>query len=77
MMIWANKNHLAGLDELQRQIQLQAMGITLGVGLVLGMAYVNLAQHNYLTGHAEISHRVMLMALGYLLAVFLGVRKYQ
>src|SRR5579862_7914939 len=33
-VILVNKNYLAELDELQRKVQLNSMGITLGVGLV-------------------------------------------
>ena len=38
-MIYANKQHLLGMDEMQRYIQHEAMALTLGVGLVLGMSY--------------------------------------
>ena len=76
-MIWANKNHLAGLDELQQKIQLQAMGISMGIGLVLGLAYSNLAKNGFFGGEAEISHLVMLIAISYLISVFIGARRYQ
>ena len=33
-MILANKKYLADLDELQRKVQLNSMGITLGAGLI-------------------------------------------
>src|SRR5580698_9228078 len=36
-MILANKKYLAELDELQRKVQLNSMGITLGVGLIAGV----------------------------------------
>jgi hypothetical protein len=76
-MIWANKVHLQGLDELQQKIQLQAMALSLGVGLVLGIAYSSLDVANIISTPAEISHLVMLMGLTYLLGTILGVRKYQ
>lgn len=76
-MIWANKKHLSGLDELQQKIQLQAMGMSMGIGLVLGLAYSNLAKNGYLGGEAEITHLVMLMAVSYLISMFIAVRKYQ
>lgn len=76
-MIWANKEHLKSLDELQQRIHLEAMGVTLGVGLVIGLAYSNLDVSNVIGADAEISHLVILMGLTYLAGVFIGTRKYQ
>lgn len=76
-MIWANKEHLKSLDELQQRIQLEAMGIALGVGLVVGMAYSNLDISNVISSDAEISFLVIVVALTYLASVFLGTRKYR
>ena len=76
-MIMANKRHLDGLDELQRKIQLEAMGIALGVGLVGGMAYSTMDVTNVIPGDAEISFLVILISLTYLASVVLGVRKYK
>lgn len=76
-MILANKNHLQGLDEMQQRIQLEAMGITLGVGLVVGLAYSNLDVSNLIAFDAEISHLVILMGLTYLAAIVIGTRKYR
>jgi uncharacterized protein YacL len=76
-MIWANKIHLNGLDELQQKIQLQAMALALGVGLVIGLAYSNLDVTNLINSDAEISHLVILMGLTYIVGTVLGVRKYQ
>ena len=76
-MIMANKRYLDGLDELQRKIQLEAMALCLGVGLVAGLGYSSLDVTNVIPVHAEISHLVMLMALTYLAGIFLGRRKYQ
>jgi hypothetical protein len=76
-MILANRRQLRGLDELQQQIQMQAMGLTLGVGLVAGLAYSTLDITNLIPGDAEISHLVILMGLTYLLGTILGSRKYR
>jgi hypothetical protein len=76
-MILANKTHLQGLDELQQRIQLEAMALALGVGLVLGLAYSTADITNLIPFDAEISHLVMLLGLTYLVGVFLGRRKYQ
>ena len=76
-MIRANKEHLKSLDELQQRIQLEAMGIALGVGLVVGLAYSNLDINNVISQDAEISFLVVLVALTYLASVFIGTRKYR
>lgn len=76
-MITALRRHLNGLDELQRKIQLEAMALCLGVGLVGGMAYSTLDVTNLIPFDAQISHLVILMSLTYLAGVLLGNRKYQ
>ena len=65
-MIVANKDHLRSLDEMQQKIHLEAMGVTLGVALVVGLAYSNLDISNIISFDAEISHLVILMGLTYL-----------
>ena len=75
-MIVANKQHLDGLDELQRKIQLEAMAIALGVGLVAGLAYSTLDVANVIAGDAEISFLVILISLTYIGGVLIGRRKY-
>ncbi len=76
-MILANKRHLKGLDEMHQKIQLEAMALSLGVGLVVGLAYSNLDVTNLITADAEISHLVIVMGLTYLFGVIAGQRKYQ
>ena len=76
-MIAANKNHLRSLDEMQQKIYLEAMGLALGVGLVVGLAYSNLDVTNVIAFDAEISHLVILVALTYLSAVVALNRKYR
>lgn len=76
-MILANKRHLNGLDELQKKIQLEAMALCLGVGLVAGLGYSTLDVTNLIAQDAEISHLIILMGLTYLAGIFLGNRKYR
>ena len=76
-MIVANKTHLKGLDEMQQRIQLEAMAIALGVGLVLGLAYSAADTTNLIAFDAEISHLVMLIGLTYLAGIFFGHRNYR
>ena len=76
-MILANRRHLKGLDEMQQKIQLEAMALSLGVGLIGGLAYSNLDLTNLITFDAEISHLVILMALAYMVGIGAGTRRYR
>ena len=77
VMIVANKRQLQSLDEMQQRIQRDAMGVTLGVGLVLGLSYSNLDINNLISGDAEISVLVLIMGLTYGLTILLVGRKYR
>jgi hypothetical protein len=76
-MILANKNSLKGLDEMQQKIQLEAMALSLGVGLVIGLGYSMMDVSNLISFDAEISHLVILVGLTYGAGIFAGRRKYQ
>lgn len=73
----ANRRHLKGLDEMQQKIQLEAMALSLGVGLIGGLAYSNLDVTNLIAFDAEISHLVILMALTYMAGIASGVRRHR
>lgn len=77
MMILVNVKHLANLDELQRKVTMDAMGITLGVGLIAGIAYEQLEDIKLITFEPEINHLIMLMAVTYIISIMFGNRKYQ
>lgn len=77
MMIMVNKQHLIDLDELQQKIQLNAMGLSLGIGLIVGISYSTLETTGLISSHAEISHLIIVMALTYMIGIILGNRKYQ
>ncbi|WP_144392378.1 hypothetical protein [Pleionea sediminis] len=76
-MIRANIMHVKGLDELHQKIQLEAMGITLGLTLIVGIAYTTLDITNVIPFDAKISFLVIFMGLSYLIAVILGTRRYR
>ena len=76
-MILANIKLLNGLDELQRKIQLEAMGITLGLAVVTGLAYSSLDQTNIISYNAEISHLLILIGITYLAAILIGNSRYK
>lgn len=76
-MILANKRHINGLDEMQKKIQLEAMALALGVGIVAGLSYSLLDQTNLIQADAEISHLVILIGLTYATAIFIGRIRYK
>ena len=76
-MILAVKRYLKGLDEMQQKIQLDAMALSLGVGLVVGLGYSSMDQTNLIPFNAEISHMIMLMSITYIVGIFAGLRKYR
>ena len=76
-MIFANMRYINGLDELQRKIQLEAMGLALGVAVVAGISYSTLDTLNLISFDAEISHLIMLVGITYLIATITGNRRYR
>lgn len=77
MMILANRNLFNDLDELQRKIQLEAMGITLGLAVVVGLVYSLLDATNLIPYDAEISGLVMFIGITYFAATVLNSRRYR
>mgnify|MGYP003631169601 FL=1 len=75
-LIWAHIKHLTALDELQKKIQLDAMGIALGVGIVGGLSYSVMDIANVISGDAEIGFLVMLISVSYMIALLVGKKRY-
>jgi hypothetical protein len=76
-MIVANIRHYSGLDELEQKIQVEAMAIALGVGIVGGLSYSLLDTTNIISGDAEISVLVILISLTYLAGILIGKIRYR
>ncbi len=76
-MILANKRHLKALDEMQQKIQLEAMALTLGAGLVVGLSYSTLDITNIISFDAEIAHLVIFMGLTYLAGIIVSQFRYR
>ena len=76
-MIRLFRQYLLRLDELQRKIQLDAMALSLGVGVVFGVSYEMLEDIKLITFEPEISHLHLLMCLTYFIGIILGNRRYQ
>ena len=76
-MIVAIRRHLRGLDELHRKIFLDAAALSMGVGLVVGLAYELFEDIKLISHQPEISHIVMLMSVTFMVGMISGHRKYQ
>ena len=76
-MIRMFRQYLLRLDELQRKIQLDAMALSLGVGIVVGVSYELLEDIKLITFEPEISHLILLMCLTYGIGIILGNKRYQ
>ena len=76
-MIRVFKQFLLGLDELQRKIHLDAMALSLGIGLVFGGSYEMLEDIKLIPFQPEIPHLLTVMYLTYAVGAILGIRKYQ
>ena len=75
-LICAHIKHLTALDELQKKIQLEAMAIALGVGIVGGLSYSVMDIANVISGDAEIAFLVMLISISYMIALTVGKKRY-
>ncbi len=76
-MMYAHKEHLLSLDEMQRKVQLESMALALGVAVVVGLAYSNLDIANIIRADAEISYLVMLIGVTYMISLFFANRRYR
>ncbi len=76
-MILANKKYLMELDELQRQVQLNSMGITLGVALVAGVPFSVMDAYHVIPFHANIAYLLILMSLTFAVSNLYGTRRYR
>ena len=76
-LIMGKKKWLKQLDELQLKIQLDAMAMALGVGIVGGLSYSLMDITNLIPMDAEISVLVIAISLTYLAGSIIGTRRYE
>lgn len=76
-MIIANIQHIKLQDEMMQKVQLEAMGISLGVAIVGGIAFSMLDVTNLIPFDAEIGGLVGLIGLTYLVTVYVNIRRYK
>ena len=76
-MLVMNKKYIDGLDEMQRKVNLDAMALALGVGVVGGVSYSTLDIVNVIPFDAEIGFLIMLMSVTYITAIIVGSIRYK
>jgi len=76
-MIVANKKYIAELDELQRKVQLDSMGITLGVALIAGVPFSVMDAYHLIPFHADIAYLLILMSLTFAVSSLFGTWRYR
>ena len=75
--ILAHAHYLRGLDELQRKIQVDAIAIALGAGLVAGFAYAAADIAVLITVDANIALFSTLVAVVYIIGIAVGTLRYR
>lgn len=75
-MVLANRRLMEDLDELERKVQLEAMALTLGLTLIVGIAYSLMDTSNLIPWDAEIAFLVMFMGIFYIVALVTNTKRY-
>lgn len=75
-MVWTYRRLMGLLDELERKIQLESMGITLGLTLVAGVGYSVSDIADLIPGDAEIGNLIFFMAICYIASMLVNTRRY-
>lgn len=76
-MIYANRKLLLDGDDLERKIQLESMGLTLGLTLIAGITYTLLDATNLIRTHANINQLIIFMAITYIISLVINRNKYR
>jgi len=76
-MILANRRFIAGLDELQKKIQLEALAFALGIGVVGGLCFASLDQTNVISKDADIGILVGVIGIVYMIGIVVGNLRFK
>ncbi|MHA7130144.1 hypothetical protein [Algoriphagus namhaensis] len=77
LMILANRDLFNHFDELQKKLHLEAMALTLGLTIVVGLTFSLLDQTDLIPFDAEIGFLVMFTGVTYLITLFINTKRYQ
>ncbi len=76
MMIIANRRCFNTMDELQRKIHIEALAITLGLSVIVGLSFSLLDQTNLIAFDAEIGFLVGFIGITYMVALLINRSRY-
>ena len=76
-MIIAQKNVFKHYDELQKKIQFDAMAITLGLAVVVGIVYEISFDFGVIDSEPEFEYLVFFISFSYITSVIISSRKYK
>ena len=76
-MIIANKNLFKTYDELQKKIQFEAMAITLGLVVVVGLVYEISFDFGVIDKEPEFEYLMLFISFTYIASNFFNSRRYR
>ena len=76
-MIIANKNLFKTYDELQKRIQFEAMAITLGLAVVIGLTYEVSFDFGVINKEPEFEYLMYFISFSYIVSTIINSRKYR
>ena len=76
-MIIANKNLFNHYDELQKKIQLEAMALTLGLTVIVGIVYEVSFDCGVINSEPETEFLILFTSFSYIVSTFINSRRYR
>lgn len=76
-MIIANKNLFKTYDELQKKIQFEAMAITLGLAVVVGLTYEVSFDFGVINSEPEFEYLMLFISFSYTASNIINSRRYR
>ena len=76
-MIIANKNLFKTYDELQKKIQFEAMAITLGLAVVVGLTYEVSFDFGVINSEPEFEYLMLFISFSYTASNIINARRYR
>ena len=76
-MIIAHKNLFKTYDELQKKIQFEAMAITLGLVVVVGITYEVSFDFGIIKKEPEFEYLMLFISFSYMASIIISTRKYK
>ena len=74
-LLLAFRRFLRDADELRRKIELDALAMTVGVGIVAGFSY-SLLESAGIVDEAELMNLIVVMAATYMIGIIVGLRRF-